>query len=234
MALPITNNLDYIGHLRVSTSKSSQLDEYIAEYEQEYIKLLTNNRVYSDIKTLANPLPQKYLDLINGVDYTDSCGDFQVFQGIKPLLTRFVYYSYNADNFQTSIGGNVRSSNENSNVLTAENTSIVVKRYNEAVRLYRDEVCLFLEEHEELSQLMTASTQGAGIVTIGLSSTKYLSDGNVVTIFGIDYVISNLVTDTSFEVASIDPIIIDGSTDKVTYKPYYDFCPKHIPFTSWL
>lgn len=234
MALPITISSDYTGSLRVSTSKSTQFDIYIEENEPKYIKLLTNNDVFKDIRDLSNPLPQKYLDLINGVDYTDSCGDLQIFQGLKLIIKNFVYAQYNEDNFQTSIGGNVRSINENSDVLTADNTLIITKRYNDAVRLYRDELCLFLEEHEELSQVLTNSTHGAGINNFTLNSTKYLSDGCIVTIFGIDYVINNVILDTSFDVFSDNPIVIDGSTDLVTYKPFYEFCPKNIPYTSWL
>jgi hypothetical protein len=232
MALPITTKEDYIGHLQVSTSKSTNLDFYIADLEPEYLKLLTNNNVYSDINSIVGTLPQKYLDLINGVEYTDSNSDLQIFQGIKPLLLRFIYAKYNQDNFQTSIGGNVRSSNENSTVLTAENTSIVIQRYNEAVSLYRDEVVCFLEEYEILNPSITQTGTTAGVTTVSVASTKYLSDGDTVTINNVDYVVSDVVTDVSFDVIAASFVVNAG--DKLTYKPFFEFCPKHIPFSVWI
>jgi hypothetical protein len=230
MALPITTNTDYTGHLEISTSRSSNLTTYITDLEPKYLKLLTNNNVYSEINSIVGTLPQKYLDLINGVEYTDSSNDLQIFQGIKPLLLRFIYAKYNQDNFQTSIGGNVRSSNENSTVLTAENTSIVIQRYNEAVSLYRDEVVCFLEEYEEISQTVTSLTANGTTSTLNIPSTKYLSDGDTVTIKGVDYIVSNLVEDVSITITvGFDIVLVD---DIVKWKPFYDFCPKNIPFSS--
>ena len=136
MSLPITVKADYKGKVRISTQKGSQLEEYITEYEREYLTKLINVEVYNDIKDTADPLPQKYLDLINGVQYTDDNGDLIDYKGAKDMLLRFIYAEYNADNFQTSIGGNVRSVNENSTVLNAENYVIVKQRYNEGGLIY--------------------------------------------------------------------------------------------------
>jgi hypothetical protein len=233
MALPITIKSDYIGKVRVSTAKGSQFEQYITEYESKYIKLLTNSEVFRDIRDKADPLPQKYLDLINGVDYTDDCGDLVIFDGLKQMLLLFVYAQYNQDNFQTSIGGNVRSVNENSTVLTADNTAIIVQRYNDGVRLYRDELCQFLEEHEDLELTITSSVDNTGTYTLNVASTKYLSDGDLVTINDVDYTISNTVLDTSFDITNATGGL-DFTADIVKYKPYYEFCPKHIPYSSWL
>jgi hypothetical protein len=236
MALPITLPADYKGVQRISTAKGSQLTEYITDYENKYIKLLTNNDVFADLRDLPDPLPQKYLDLINGVDYTDSNGDLVIFDGLKPMLLKFVYAQYNKDNFQTSVGGNVRSLNENSEVLTADNTAIIVDRYNQAVRLYRNELCQFLEENEELSQLITGTFGiGNGTVTIELDSTKYINVGSIVTIEGFEYTVLSVVENVSFDVdETINPIAPVVGTEEVTYKPFYEFCPKYISFASWL
>jgi len=227
MALPITVKADYKGRLRISTSKGSQLEEYITEYEHYYLKTLINVEVYNDVKAL-NPLSQKYLDLINGVQYTNSFGNLVDFEGFKQVLLRLIYARYNSDNFQTSIGGNVRSVNENSDVLTAGNTVIIGQRYNEAVNRYKDGVWSFLDEHKDLELTVDSSSEVATLYTLGVSSTKYLSDGDTITILGTDYTISNLVADTSFDITDTTGKDFTGETIK--YKPFYEVCYKYIEY----
>jgi hypothetical protein len=230
MSLPITTKTDYKGRIRISTSKGTQLDEYITEYERYYLTKLINVEVYNDIKD-TDPLPQKYLDLINGVQYTDDNGDLIDYRGFKELLLRFIYAKYTADNFQTSVGGNVRSVNENSDVLTAGTQVIAAQRYNEGVDFYEG-VYKFLKEHEELEQLVTSRT-GTGIVTIGVDSTKYINAGSIVTIRGYDYTVISVVTDTSFDVdESAQTIPNLDPTDTVTYNPFYEFKYKYINYTG--
>jgi hypothetical protein len=226
MALPITVKADYKGRLRISTSKGSQLEEYITEYEHFYLKTLINVEVYNDVKAL-NPLPQKYLDLINGVQYTNSFGNLVDFEGFKQVLLRLIYARYNADNFQTSIGGNVRSVNENSDVLTAGNTVIIAQRYNEAVNRYKKGVWGFLDEHKDLSQTITGSFSGGGFTTYTIDSTKYLSNGDTVTILGTEYTITNVITDTSFDITGISD---DFTGETIKYKPFYEVCYKYIEY----
>ena len=222
MALPITTGSDYTGKVRISTSKGSKFAAYITEYERKYLRLVLGDECYNDINTYVNPLPQKYLDLFNGITYTNTSGDFVAFQGFKESILRFIYAEYNTDNFQTSVGGNVKSINENSTLLSSGNTILLAQRFNEAVIKYIDETFPFLLEYEDMSEVLLTSTQGSGIVTFTVASTKYLNDGSIVTVFGVDYVISSVIADTSFVVTSANPIIIDGSTDSATYKPFYD------------
>jgi hypothetical protein len=232
MALPITTAADYTGFMRVSTSKSSQLDEYITEFERKYLREIVGDEAYNDILT-QNPLDTKYTDLIDGVNYTDENGDFVAYQGLKRALIRFVYAHFVTDNFQTSIGGNVRSVNENSSTLELSNTQIVYKRFNDAVTIYCNEVLKFLWEHDELSEEIITSVQGVGIYTFTVASTKYLADGDTITVLGKDYTVSNLIADTSFEITESDTIVFGGLGIEYTYKPFYEINSVNYN-TAWL
>lgn len=228
MSLPITVKADYKGKVRISTQKGSQFDEYITEYEREYLTELINVEVYNDIKD-NDPIAQKYTDLIDGVQYTDDNGDLIDYRGLKRMLLRFIYAEYNADNFQTSIGGNVRSVNENSTVLNAENYVIVKQRFNEAVSMYRDEVYKFLDEHETLKQEITNSVVGGGFTTYSVDSTQYLYDGDTVTINGTEYTITNVVTDTSFDITGVSN---DFTGQEAIYTPFYEIEFKNIKYSG--
>ena len=227
MALPITVKADYKGRIRISTQKGSQLDEYITEFEKVYIKQFFNDDIYVDIKD-TDPLPQKYLDLINGVEYTDSDGDLVDYEGFKDALLRLIYAKYMSDNFQTSIAGNVRSLNENSDVLTAGNTVIIALRYNEAIRKYRSGVVKFLEEHKVYTPDITQTGSDGTTTTVSVASTKYLSDGDTVTIEGVDYVVSNVVTDVSFDVLA--GFFVVNAGDYLIYEPFYGVNYKNISY----
>lgn len=231
MALPITTKTDYKGKIRISTAKGTQLDEYITEYERKYLKMLLNVECYNDIKD-TDPLPQKYLDLINGVQYTNDNGDLVDFEGLKKILLRFIYAEYVSDNFQTSIGGNVSSINENSTVLKGGNTVIIAQRYNEAI----DRLCglyEFLDDKEEFNQYIVTSTQVLGVYTLGVSSTEYLSNGDTITLkgditgtpFEKDYVVSNVVENISFDINEAGGYAFGSTNIFANYNPFFDVCP---------
>jgi hypothetical protein len=109
----------------------------------------------------------------------------------------------------------------NSTLLSSGNTILLAQRFNEAVIKYIDETYPFLLEHEDLSITCDSSIAGVGVSGINVSSTKYLSDGDTVTIEGIDYVISSLITDTSFQIVS-DEATNYFQNKEITYKPFYD------------
>jgi hypothetical protein len=231
MALPITIPADYKGNVRISTSKGTQFNDYVTEYEEYFIKLLLGDEIYRDIKD-AVTLPQKYIDLIDGLQYTNDNGKFVDYVGFKRVLLGLVYAKYNSDNFQTSIGGNVVSLNENSSLLTSGNMVVIAKRYNSSILEYRYGVWHFLNEYKDMSQVVT-NRAGIGTVVIDVSSTKYINVGSIVTIVGNDYTVLSVVEDVSFTVdESTHTIRPLDSTDLVTYKPFYDICYKHVQYLS--
>jgi hypothetical protein len=220
MALPITDKTDYTGVVKITTQTGSQLTEFITEFEMFYIRMLLNDQVFNDINTLPNPLPQKYLDLINGVNYTNEDGDFVAYQGFKRVLLRMIYGEFLSKNFQASISGNVRSFNENSEVLVPENSVVVALKFNEGIRIYEQEVWAFLDEFRELDEEITSSSEVAGTYTLGVASTRYLDNGFTVTIGDTDYVVANVVTDTSFDITDVTGKDFTGLT--VKYEPFYE------------
>lgn len=230
MSLPITTKEDYKGRVRISTQKGSQFDEYIAYFERYYLKTLINVETYNGIKD-NDPLQQKYIDLIDGVQYVDDCGDLIDFEGLKPVLLRFIYSKYNSDNFQTSIGGNVSSSNENSSVLKAENTIIVAQRYNEAVDMYKNDVYKFLKEFECIEKSIENDIQGAGFHIIFVDETKYIYTGDKVTIDNTEYNVIDVPNSTEIHINYIGTSG-DFNGKNVSWKPFGEIDCKYIKYTG--
>lgn len=75
---------------------SVALQQLIDEKEPEVLIELLGYQLYKDfIAGLAETGPaQKWLDLKNGAEYTDERGKLHKYNGIKNIITRYVYYWY--------------------------------------------------------------------------------------------------------------------------------------------
>ena len=87
MSLPILTPADFTGVLAISQNsfKEEKLQEYITTYESKYLRELLSEEAYRDIRD-QSPLDQKYIDLINGVDWVDDDGDQRNSRGLKEQL----------------------------------------------------------------------------------------------------------------------------------------------------
>jgi len=215
---------NFIGWERIVANdfKSEVLQSYIDTFYKKYLREIIGDEAYIAI---SSEDVQKWTDLLEGVNYVDVNGKKRIYDGLKTSLVRFIYFEFVRDNFTSTQVGKVSQANENS---TSKEASEVVEvarsRYNEAVFCVQG-LPDFLEANEEISQEITGFVDnGGGDYTLNISSTKYLSDGNSITFEGSDYVVSNLVEDTSIDVnlgsAGLTP---SGS---VSWKPYEEvsFC----------
>lgn len=220
MSLPILLNTDFAnGATRISQNAdtTTQLRDYISTFENRYIKSILNDLMFSEIRD-NGPIHSKYTALINGVDWTDSDGDFHVLEGLKSAMKGFIYYHFVGDNFNSTPVGNVRSLPEISQqVTTGQNTQICNDRFNEGIRIY--EQCLdFVSYYDKIYEDIDSSVESpAGTFTIACGSTLYLEDGDTVTISGVDYVVSSLIVDTSFVITATAGTVFSG---QFFYEPF--------------
>ena len=221
MAIPVINKDSFKGWLRVSgnQSREDKLLEYITLFEEEYMRRILGDGAFLEIEGDLVPL-QKWTDIMDGVDYTNTDGDNKRNTGITDQLIKFIYFEFIRDNFASSQVGKVKAMNENSVILTGDEVGAVVRaRYNSAVRALHESIFLFLENYEQIDEPITGFVDNVdNTYTINVDKTLYLIDGDTVTISGTDFVISGLIIDTSF--------VIDAGTvglsfsGNATYKPY--------------
>lgn len=222
MGLPITAPADYIGPVNISQAqfKANDLKDYITEFEPQYLRDVLNDLIFSEIS--AQPtLEKKYTDLIDGVTYINDEGDTVINKGLKSALKYWIYYHFVSDNFINSGTGNTINHNENSNIVpSGANTQIAYSRWNEGVRIYECDIFPFIQFYSSISTVITSSVDnGGGNYTINLPSTLYLVDGDTVTINGIDYIISTLVANVSFDISGA-ALGLDFAGDSVIYEPF--------------
>ena len=137
-------NIDcFKGYYDLSTNKYSLVDlqSYIDQYEEYYLcKLLGNELRDLLLLDLLDGVPQdpEYLEWFNPFCKEDtccgSCYEIQS-QGVKKMLTGFIYYHFlKDDNYRHTITGGVVSKNENSEVLSPWNiVRVADQRYNDSV-----------------------------------------------------------------------------------------------------
>jgi len=222
MSLPILVNTDFTnGADRISQNAdtTTQLNDYISTFENRYIKSLLNDLMFTEIRDNVT-LHSKYTALINGVDWLDDDGDLHVLEGFKKALKGFIYYHFVGDNFMSTPVGNVRNSPEiSTQVTTGQNTQICNNRFNAGIDYYLQ--CLdFVLNYDKIYEDINSSVESpAGTFTIAVDSTLYLETGDTVTISGVDYVIANLIADTSFEITATAGTVFSGS---FFYQPFKD------------
>ena len=219
MAIPVIDIASFKGWLKVSGNqfKDDKLLEYVSLFEEEYMRRILGDGAFLEIGNLDL---QKWTDLMEGVDYINLDGDNKRNTGITDQLIKFIYFEFIRDNFASSQVGKVKSSNENSSLLTGDEVGAVVRaRYNSAVRALHESIFLFLENYEQIDEPITGFVDNAdNTYTINAAKTLYLVDGDTVTIQGTEFVISGLVVNTSFVIdAGAVGLSFSGN---VTYKPY--------------
>lgn len=195
---------DFIGSIKIADNgTSSLLTEYINEFTEIWLKRIVGASS-SDFIEANNPPGQRYIDLINGVTYYNTRLDKSVYiDGMLYALKRLIYFEYVRDYYKDSTTGKIHASNENStNASKLASGSYATAKFNEASDVI-DNIWLFIEQYtgSEIS-IDSITDLGGGILRINVSDTEYLLDGMSVKMNGVDYTVSSLVADTSFEVTS--------------------------------
>lgn len=200
--------------LKISQNEHTlaSLQGFIDKYEYDYLKKILGNRIYTEfIADLdGNNVPQhpKFTALLNGDTYTDINGDVQIYDGLKEPIRYFIWAKFvSKSNYINTIAGTVSHQNENSNVLTAaEIAKLCRTAWNTGVPIARD-ANYFITRFESYEATATGiALDNANTYIVTITDTKYLKNGDTVTINGTDYEIANLVENTSFTIESATDI----------------------------
>ena len=212
MALPTLQRSDFTGSLFVNW-QTERFDQYLTEFYPQIVRECIGGQTYEEVLT-TDPLPQKYTDLFAGVfyDVVNEEGKRRELIGLTKAVKNFLWSAFVSDNFVPTNTGLLQSLNENSQRMPdAMNARLVQQRYNEGVYFMRN-MCDFVMNYTDFAQPITGFVDnGGGSYTINTSSTTYLADSDKVTIAGVEYIVSNVVANTSFNITSTSATSFEGN-----------------------
>ncbi len=220
--MSITLTSDFTGEVNISKNKFTvaDLQAYIDRVEEDVLKKMLGDTLYLTFKadSFGNDAGSRdrFKELLNGLEYTDpSDSTYTIdYVGLKRMLRLFVYAEYLPEQaYQNTIIGEVEGSSRN-----AFNTSITKvnetaeDRQRIAVDLY-DAAQRFICDYNDKEYIPSSIVDQTGnVYLVSLGSTKYIQDGDSIDIDGTDYVVSNLVTDTSFEISETSGTIFPSDS----------------------
>ena len=232
MATQFTTVTDMVGFksLSIPNAEQNNFNSIALETEECLILDLLGAELYNAFETdvdagSGTPTQQKHIDLLNGVTWIDNTSFVEDvtynLKGIKEALKYFVYYEWlNQVSWSNNFVGKAQNTGENATQMDRQSLNVETQnRYNKGIDLY-NELYRFVEYYEEIEEEATGISEVAGTYTVTLGSTKYLIDGDIVTIDGNDYTVANLITDTSFEFTAATGLTFI-SLD-VTWYPFED------------
>ena len=230
--MSITLTSDFTGEVNISKNKFTvaDLQAYIDRVEEDVLKKMLGDTLYLTFKadSFGNDAGSRdrFKELLNGLEYTDPSDSTYTIDyiGLKRMLRLFVYAEYLPEQaYQNTIIGEVEGSSRN-----AFNTSITKvnetaeDRQRLAVDLY-DAAQRFISDYNDKEYIPSSIVDQTGdVYLVSVSDTKYIQDGDSIDINGTDYVVSNLVTDTSFEISETSGTVFpSGSIVKFELYPTY-------------
>lgn len=216
---------------------TASLQGYIDEYEHKYLREMLGDdllvRFFADLSG-STPQHPKFLALLNGTNYRDADGKWVIYEGLKKALQFFIWVEYvRKSNYKNTISGTTEGQNENSNVLTRGHISrLCADAWNHGV-VYAISAHRFIQYFEFYDATATSIALDSGITyTVLIPDTLFLKNGDTVKINGIDYVIANLVANTSFEIDSSTNIT--GTNVQVDWTVFdeFDVKPMEVSFMN--
>lgn len=233
MNTQFTDKTDMIGLLALNIANAQLADfNSIVKYVEEfYTRNVLGDEIWNAFETdvdTANPTAgvpslQKFIDLLDGVTYTDTENytEDKVInvEGLKEAWKYFSYYEYlNQAPYVSNFQGKATTEYENGNALDRQQNNVETQtRYNKGVDLWNNIRC-FLEYYEDYKVDYTGIVEVAGTYTVSLSDTTYLSVGDKVTIDSSDFTVTAVTTDTNFTFTAATGLTFVN--DYVTWFPF--------------
>lgn len=216
---------DFKGEIAISNNEFTKpnLQWYIDEFEKKYLKKILGIKLYNEfINDLINGEPQKlkFKKLLEG-DVYEACGSTHDYEGLKNAIKYFVWCEYVRDgnNFNT-IGGMVRTENENSRSHTRVSLAPTLeKRYNDGI-YYSKQLAEYLKEFErKKSKKNTIINHGTltNYVEMSDADTTYLEPGDEVIINREKYIVE-VVTNEYFSIETLKKI--DGKNKYIEWEVF--------------
>ena len=226
----ITKN-DMIGILGLSIS-NAELEDFNSislMVQNEVTRAILGDNLFNEFTTdfdagSGTPTEQKWLDLLNGVTYTDTINyDYDksiISDGIKEAWKYFVYYEWlNQAPFVSNFIGKSTHNTTNSTPLDRQSLNIETQnRYNIGVDKYAT-TSTFLDYYKDYEVDYTSITDIAGTYLVTLPDTTYLKIGDTVTIDSNDYIVTAISDNVSFTFVAATGITF--ISPYVTWYPFY-------------
>lgn len=207
MALPIITTTEFTGYINLSQNsfRTEDLELYINTFYPQIVDDFLGVAVTTEIEETAL-LPQKWIDLFSGGGvYVNLCKEQTLRKPVfLEVVKKVLYFYWTRDDSVNTTSGTSFNSVENATMLNrAQIASTVMQRYNNAVMYFNTQVKDFLENYENYTVSIDSVVDlGGGITQINCLDTIYLQNGDLVTIGNNEYVVSNLVDNTSFEITA--------------------------------
>lgn len=117
----------------------ADLQLMIDEKEPEVLTKLLGYSLYKAFtEGLAeDPIDQRWIKLKDGAEYTDQRGNLQKYLGIKPIITRFVYY-WNIRQKETNTTGIGESKNTAENAVRSNSSQKQATAWNDMVKAVKN------------------------------------------------------------------------------------------------
>ena len=141
----------YIADVTNPNSGACQtLCEIIDKYEPLYMQKVWGYPLYNEVVTAINLDPnnvdQKYIDLVDGVDYTNSQGILTHYEGIRVGIRRYIYYWYGRTEFSQTAGLGVQVIPNYENGAVTSHATKMSTMYNQSM-VYAQQSQIYLNEH---------------------------------------------------------------------------------------
>ena len=231
MSIVLTS--DFVGEVQISKNKftASDLQSYIDRVEEDVLKDLLGDTLYLLFKadSFGNDTGSRdrYKELLNGLEYTNPNDSSLTiaYMGLKRMLRLFIYAEYLPNQlYNNTIIGEVEGSSRNAfNTAVSKVNETAEDRQRMGVDLY-DAAQRFISDNNDKEYTPSSIVDQTGdVYLVSVSSTKYLQNGDTIDINGVDYVVSNIITDTSFEISETSGTVFpSGSTVKFELYPTYE------------
>ncbi len=186
------------------------LQRYVNNNEYKYLRRMIGDDLYTQLIADLSPTPPtvplhpKFLALLNGATYTNAAGKVIIYEGFKDALKHFIWLEYvRRSDYKNTISGTTKGQNENSaNTVASEISALCRKAYGDGVNFARG-VYYFIMNFEDYTAEASAIILTSGTTyTVSIPDTKYLKNGDTVTIRSTNFVIGNLIDNISFTVDS--------------------------------
>lgn len=224
MAFPNITLTDFTGVRRISQSiyQSAVDADIINDVYPKFVRKVLSDEAFEEIRD-TNPLPQKYLDLFDGVSYYDADLDKTlVHDGLRDVCIGVCYFEIVRLEGAIHTATGVQK-NKSGNAMPALSYQLSVKNYNASISNLYCRIYPFIRYYAEIREVITSSIDnGGGAYTLNVNSTQYLSNGDTVGINNIDYTVSNLIDDTSFDISGASTGL-DFAGSSAVYEPFKDY-----------